>query len=158
MLKWLILMVFQLMISGVTVWGNLGCVKWWWPFHQVLIIFRRALNFGNGQQIASFAPYWYVFWPFLTPTVEPVKSLWFKMVCTCVLQIVLHVLSSISASGGYFRPQKSILAKIAIFDCFWGLFLTLGSGTSGARNENLRPLFNTNIPPISGKSGLRTHF
>ena len=27
-----------------------------------------------------------------------------------------------------------------------GLFLTLGSGTGSARNENLRPLLNTNIP------------
>ena len=59
MLEWLILMVFQLIIFGVTVWGNLGCVKWWWPFHQVLIIFRRALNFGNGQlciSIQNFIP------------------------------------------------------------------------------------------------------
>ena len=31
-------------------------------------------------------------------------------------------------------------------------------GTSNARNKNLRPLFNTNIPPISGKYGLRNHF
>ena len=36
-----------------------------------------------------------------------------------------------------------------------GLFLTLGSGTSSARNENLRPLLNRNIPLISGKYGLR---
>ena len=34
-----------------------------------------------------------------------------------------------------------------------GLFLTLHLGTSGARNENLRPLLNTNIPPINGKYG-----
>ena len=39
-----------------------------------------------------------------------------------------------------------------------GLFLTLGSGTSSARNENLRPLLNINIPLISGKYGLRNHF
>ena len=39
-----------------------------------------------------------------------------------------------------------------------GLFLTLGSGTSSARNENLRPLLSTNIPLISGKYGLRNHF
>ena len=39
-----------------------------------------------------------------------------------------------------------------------GLFLTLGSGTSSARNENLRPLLNTNIPLISGKYGFRNHF
>ena len=31
-------------------------------------------------------------------------------------------------------------------------------GTSNARNKNLRPLFKTNIPPISGKYGLRNHF
>ena len=55
----------------------------------------------------------------LTPTVDPVKSLWFKMACTCVPNIVLHVLSSTSTSWGYFRPQKSILPKIAIFGCFW---------------------------------------
>ena len=57
------------------------------------------------------------------------------MVCTCVPHIVLHDLSSTSFSGGYFRPQKSILANIAILGCFWGLFLTFGLGTSGARNE-----------------------
>ena len=39
-----------------------------------------------------------------------------------------------------------------------GLFLTLGSGTSSDQNENLRPLLNRNIPPISGKYGLRNHF
>ena len=39
-----------------------------------------------------------------------------------------------------------------------GLFLIIGSDTSSARNENLRPLLNTNIPPISGKYGLRNHF
>ena len=39
-----------------------------------------------------------------------------------------------------------------------GLFLTPGSGTSSARNENLRPPLNINIPLISGKYGLRNHF
>ena len=39
-----------------------------------------------------------------------------------------------------------------------GLFLTLGPGTSNARNENLRPLLNRHIPLISGKYGLRNHF
>ena len=38
-----------------------------------------------------------------------------------------------------------------------GIFLTLGSGTSSARFENLRPLLNRNIPLISGKYGLRNH-
>ena len=36
--------------------------------------------------------------------------------------------------------------------------LTLSSGTFGAGNVNLRPLFNTNVPPISGNYGLRKHF
>ena len=71
-----------------------------------------------GQKLPHIAPYCSVFWPSLTPTVNPVKSLLFKMVCTCVPHIVLHVLSSTSTSGGYFRPQKSILTKIAIFGCF----------------------------------------
>ena len=39
-----------------------------------------------------------------------------------------------------------------------GLFLTLGSGTSSARNENLRPLLITNVSLISRKYGLRNHF
>ena len=38
------------------------------------------------------------------------------------------------------------------------LFFTLGLGTSNARNENLRPLLDTNIPLISGNYGLRNHF
>ena len=59
---------------------------------------------------------------------------------------------------GSFRPQKSILAIIANFGYFWGLFLALSLGTSGSRNENLRPLFNTNIPSISGKYGPKNHF
>ena len=37
-------------------------------------------------------------------------------------------------------------------------FLTLGSGTSSARNKNLRLLQNTKIPLISGKYGHRNHF
>ena len=39
-----------------------------------------------------------------------------------------------------------------------GLFLTLGSGTSSAWNENLSSLFNRNIPLISGTDGLWNHF
>ena len=38
------------------------------------------------------------------------------------------------------------------------LILTLGLGTSSARNENLRPLLDRNMPLISGKYGLRNHF
>ena len=39
-----------------------------------------------------------------------------------------------------------------------GPFLTLGSGTFSARNKNLSPLLNRNIPLISGHYGLRNHF
>ena len=35
------------------------------------------------------------------------------------------------------------------------LFITLSSGTSSVRNENLRPLLDTHIPLISGKYFLR---
>ena len=76
-----------------------------------------------GPKLPPFAPYCTVFWLSLTPTANPVKSLGFKMVRTCVPHILLHVFSSTSTSWGYFRPQKSILAKIAIFGCFYGLFL-----------------------------------
>ena len=47
---------------------------------------------------------------------------------------------------------------VRLFKLKKGLFLTFRMGTSNARNKNLRPLFNTNIPPISGKYGLRNHF
>ena len=87
---------------------------------------RSTMGVREGQNMAqnypNIAPYCSVFWPSLTPTANPVKSLWFKMVCTCVPHIALHVLSSTSTSGGYFRPWKSILAKNAIFGCFVGLF------------------------------------
>ena len=76
-----------------------------------------------GPKLPPFAPYCIVFWPSLTPAADPVKSLWFKMVCTCVPHIALHVFSPTSTSWGHFRPQKSILAKFAIFGCFKGLFL-----------------------------------
>ena len=45
------------------------------------------------------------------------------MAGTGVPYIVLHVLCSTRSSGGYFtkifRPQKSVLSKIATFGCFW---------------------------------------
>ena len=91
-----------------------------------------------GQKLPHIAPYCSVFWPSLTPTVNPVKSLLFKMVCTCVPHIVLHVLSSTSTSGGYFRPQKSILAKIAIFGCFWDFKCFKGSWRKIGSTELLR--------------------
>ena len=53
-------------------------------------------------------------------------------------------------------PKKRSIEALLVGES--GLFLTLGSGTSSARNENQRPLFNRNIPLISGKYGLRNHF
>ena len=37
-------------------------------------------------------------------------------------------------------------------------FSSLRFGTFGAQNENLHPLFNTNLLPISETYGLRIHF
>ena len=45
-----------------------------------------------------------------------------------------------------------------ILVCENDLFLTLGSGTSSAQNENQRPLLNSNLPLISGKYDPRNHF
>ena len=87
--------------------------------HKDLTELTGGQGWSNmAQNYPHIAPYCSVFWPSLTPTVNPVKSLLFKMVCKCVPHIILHVLISTSTSGGYFRPQKSILTKIAIFGCF----------------------------------------
>ena len=56
----------------------------------------------------------------------------------------------------YFPLIRFLFQAILVSES--GLFLTLGSGTSSARNENLRPLLNRNIALISGKYGLRNHF
>ena len=66
--------------------------------------YRGRLKYGAIW--GKWGQFWAIFWPYHTPPANPVKSLWFKMVCTCVPHIVLHVLSSTSFSGGYFRPQK----------------------------------------------------
>ena len=85
-----------------------------------------AVGVREGQNTEQYRARWgqfsAIFWPSHTSPADPVKLLWFKMVCTCVPHIVLHVLSSTSTSRWYFRPRKSILAKIAIFGCFLGLF------------------------------------
>ena len=58
------------------------------------------------------------FWLFLAPPANPVEFLGFKMAGTGVPHIVLHVSCWTHTSRGYFRPQKSVLSKIAIFGCF----------------------------------------
>ena len=45
-------------------------------------------------------------WLFLAPPADPVKFFWFKMACTCVPHIVLHVSCRTRTSGGYFRPSE----------------------------------------------------
>ena len=69
---------------------------------------RYICTFKNNQ-----------FWLFLAPPADPVEFLWFKMAGTCVLHIVLRVSCWSRISRGYFRHQKSVLSKIAIFCCFW---------------------------------------
>ena len=59
---------------------------------------------------------------------------------------------------GMFLLRSGLRFPKAILVSESGLFLTLGSGTSSARNKNLKPLLNTSTPPISGKYGLRNHF
>ena len=61
------------------------------------------------------------------------------MTGTGFLHIVLHVLCSARTSGGYFRPKKSVLSKIATFGCF-GVKIShfrgvVNAGTNG-QNEN----------------------
>ena len=84
-----------------------GYVFWVWFVHIILNqkkLTGLTVGVREGQNMAQncphIAPYCSVFWPSLTPTVNPVKSLLFKMVCTCVPHIILHVLSSTSTSGG----------------------------------------------------------
>ena len=63
-------------------------------------------------------------------------------------------------AGAWTERKKCIhvCEEKTLFQLKKWLFLTSRMDTSNARNKNLRPLFNTNIPPISGKYGLRTHF
>ena len=62
---------------------------------------QNTMQYGaNG---GNFGPYFDLTTP---PPANLVKSLWFKMGCTCVPLIVLHVFSSKSTSWGYIRPEK----------------------------------------------------
>ena len=89
--------------------------------------------------------------------------IWTTWICLCIL---------IKEGGSHYgnllhftRPEGVTKLQFyeegeekAILECESGLFLTLGLGTSSARNENIRPLLNRNIPLISGKYGLKNHF
>ena len=92
---------------------------------MVKMVIVDVVTVGRSKYGIKLPPYCPILLRILTfpdPLCRPSQILWFKMVCTCVPHIVLHVLSSTSTSVGYFRPQKSILAKIVIFGCFLGLF------------------------------------
>ena len=62
-----------------------------------------------------YAPNCAILSPSLAPLADLVQFLWFKMAGIGVLHIVLHVLGSTRTFGGYFRPKKSVLSKIATF-------------------------------------------
>ena len=51
-------------------------------------------------------PFWDIFWPSLTPPIDPVNFFGSKMAWTCVLHIVLYVLCWTRVSGGYFRLSE----------------------------------------------------
>ena len=105
---------------------------------------------------ASYLETWIkVFWPWLTYMgsqetivlvcihVSRQQAQWSKFCCT---------------SGRSMDWERKNLKKKKKIKLKKWLFLTFWMDTSNARNKNLRPLFNTNIPPISGKYGLRNHF
>ena len=57
---------------------------------------------------------------FPDPSCQPSQFCWFKMACTGVLHIVLHVLCPIRPSGNNFRPSK--VSFSAIFAVLCDLF------------------------------------
>ena len=74
------------------------------PYFEKLRIFE-------GKNIATSG----CFWPLLPTWSNFYGSKWLVHVS----HIVLHVSCCSRTSGGYFRPQKLVLSKIAIFCCFW---------------------------------------
>ena len=90
-----------------------------------------------------------IFSSLLNPGIIYSTTLWHSPLYCKKLQ---HLVFSFLNKGSLENKEKAILVSEN------GLFLTLGWGTSSARNENLRPLTNTNIPLDSGKYGLRNHF
>ena len=69
-------------------------------FKRLLVPKRAHLHWAQDQGVA--------------PAAGSVEFLWFKMAGTGVPHIVLHVLCSTRTSGGNFRPQKSVLSKLAV--------------------------------------------
>ena len=77
--------------------------------------------------------------------------------------VQINARKCISSSFVHFRKPRILITSSeseekATFTFYSCCFLILRSDASRARNQNLRPLFNTNIPPISGNYCLRNHF
>ena len=98
--------------------------------HVIMTMLHSWQEHGQRQKNVSG---WLFFWN------------WQMMMCRLRIQKL-----KIGQWGGF--EEKVILVSEN------DLFLTLGLGNSNARNENLRPLLNKNIPLISGNYGLRNHF
>ena len=70
-----------------------------WPIYGPLEGSKAKSEAHSGQ-------YFDLFWSSLTPPANPVNFFWFKMACTCVPLIVLHVSRWTRTSGGYFRSSE----------------------------------------------------
>ena len=75
-----------------------------------------------------------------------------------ILSFALAATKLVLEAGAYLRYESRILVfagfkkeEKATVESESGLFLTLRLGTSGALNENPRPLFNKKIPTINVK-------
>ena len=77
---------------------------------------------------------------------------WYSGFLSLISHLLINVQTTMMIIARTESEEKALLVGES------GLFLTLGSGTSSARNKNLRPLINRNISLISGKYDLRNHF
>ena len=60
---------------------------------------------AKAKSKAHSGQYFDLFWPSLTPPANPVNFFWFKMACTCVPHIVLHVSCWTRTSGAGPAPR-----------------------------------------------------
>ena len=90
---------------------HLGGSSWWHSCRSVVHFEPKKFDRVNsgGQGRSKYGPKLPLYCPLLLPILtfpdppcRPGQFFWFKMVCTCVPHIVLHVSSSTSTSGGVF--------------------------------------------------------
>ena len=108
--------------------SNNRSMIWYWGENlpKVISLSRMLIQIKKGHT------FFLHFWLFLAPPADPVEFLWFKREGTGVPHIVLHVSCWTRTFRGYFRPQKSVLSKIAIFSCFWAkIGGVISAGTVG---------------------------